>query len=87
MNRNCHGHFLTVKDKDYYRCIYDGELIDTDLRECKEGRHCPNCHREINATEKSLGAVDIRRIVIVRTEYFIPSIGWIEYREKSMEIE
>lgn len=47
MNRECNGTFFQVGKKVYYRCFWNGVVIQYfDI--LKPG--CPNCHRKIDPT-------------------------------------
>lgn len=51
MNRNCNGNYYVLAKRRYYRCLFDGKVIDTRLAEWVDPAVCPNCRRKIEADD------------------------------------
>ena len=72
MNKNCHGTFFPKLKK--YRCLSNGEFVDTESRPEK----CPVCNR------KSLVVIDpsteITKVIVtyIKSE----SLGWLEAKRE-----
>ena len=60
-NRDCEGDFFSADGIRYYRCMWDGAvLVAPDL-----GGQCPNCNRNINASDHGKLEIHTRRFVVV----------------------
>jgi len=45
MNHTCNGSFFRYQGKEYYRCLYDGKIIETLPDSIIKYGNCPNCNR------------------------------------------
>jgi hypothetical protein len=50
-NRECNGKFFQIIDKRFYKCLWDGAVLNLDWFESTplgNGVKCPNCKRIID---------------------------------------
>ena len=51
MNRECNGAFFQIVDKRFYKCLFDGAILNLDWFggiPLGNGVKCPNCKRIID---------------------------------------
>jgi hypothetical protein len=51
-NTECNGAFFQIVDKRFYRCLFDGAILNLDWLETPLGNgvKCPNCKRIIDGS-------------------------------------
>ncbi len=59
-NRECNGDIFTANHVRYYRCLWDGTIIQAPL----PGQKCSVCDRKIDATD--IGLLRVQTIYAVR---------------------
>jgi hypothetical protein len=67
MNRTCDGNFFDFNDRQYYRCLYDGTILQ------RVEKICPRCGREIDARDQAT-VISVSTVVLLD----LKSLGEVE---------
>ena len=68
-NRECNGTFFQIIDKRYYKCLFDGAILNLDWFDyaLNDGVKCPNCKRLIDG-QRAGNAVKFSQFKVFRLE-------------------